>query len=49
MSLSSNSINERKMGNLYDEIRQLKHKIVYLTPEKLVKSPGLVSVISELY
>lgn len=37
------------MGNLYDEIRNMQHKIVYLTPEKLVKSPGLVNVISELY
>ena len=27
----------------------MRHKIVYLTPEKLVKSPGLLNVLDELY
>jgi superfamily II DNA helicase RecQ len=42
-------MSDKRMGNLYDEIRNMEHKIVYLTPEKLVKSPGLVNVLSELY
>lgn len=25
------------------------YKLVYLTPEKLVKSPGLMSILDELY
>lgn len=37
------------MGNIYNEIREIKHKIVYLTPEKLVASVALMSVLDELY
>jgi bloom syndrome protein len=37
------------MGQLYNEVRQVKHKIVYLTPEKLVASQALMTVLDELY
>lgn len=37
------------MGNIYNEIREIKYKIVYLTPEKLVASVALMSVLDELY
>jgi bloom syndrome protein len=40
---------EKKIGFLYQEIKQLKYKIVYVTPEKIVKSPGLISTIDECY
>jgi superfamily II DNA helicase RecQ len=40
---------ERRIGEIYREIGQLKYKIVYLTPEKLVNSPGFLAVVSELY
>ena len=47
ISLSGNSSNEP--GKAYNDIRALKFRIVYLTPEKLVHSPGLISVVQELY
>jgi superfamily II DNA helicase RecQ len=34
---------------LYSEIKRLQYKIVYLTPEKIVKSPALVSTLDECY
>jgi len=37
------------IGNFYSDIRMLRYKIVYLTPEKLVNSPGFQDVLSELY
>lgn len=40
---------DKKMGHIYSEIRQIQHKIVYLTPEKLVASPALMTVLDELY
>lgn len=40
---------EKKMCHYYVEIRKLEYKIVYLTPEKLVKSPSLISTIEDLY
>ena len=40
---------DKNIGHYYMEIRQLKYKIVYLTPEKLVKSQSLISIIEELY
>ena len=47
-SLSATN-NEKKAGNYYNEIKQLKYKMVYLTPEKLVKSPGFMSTLDDLY
>jgi len=40
---------EKNIGQLYRKISQIEYKLVYLTPEKLVKSPGLISVLDELY
>ena len=37
------------MGDIYNEIKQMKYKIVYVTPEKLAQSPGLISTLNELY
>ena len=50
LSAATNSKNEdKKIGHYYNEIRNLQYKIVYLTPEKFVKSPPLISTIDELY
>ena len=50
LSAATNSKNEeKKMGHYYQEIKQLKYKIVYLTPEKLVKSAALLNTLDELY
>ena len=49
MSLGGNQKEDKKMGNIYNEIREIKHKIVYLTPEKLAASVALMSVLDELY
>ena len=50
LSAASNSKSEeKKMGHYYQEIRNMEFKIVYLTPEKLVKSPGLLSTLDDLY
>lgn len=43
VSLSNNS--EKKSGNVYQDIRNGAFKIVYLTPEKFVKSTALLTVI----
>ena len=40
---------ERRIGELYNDIRQIKYKIVYLTPEKIVNSPGFVACLEDLY
>ncbi len=40
---------DKRVGEHYQEIKQLKYKLVYLTPEKLVKSPGLLTTIDYLY
>jgi superfamily II DNA helicase RecQ len=49
-TLSAGAKNEeKKTGNYYQEIKQIAYKIVYLTPEKLVKSPALLSTLDELY
>ena len=37
------------MGEIYNEIKQMQYKIVYVTPEKLAQSPGLISTLTELY
>ena len=50
-SLSTNGNSqkeERRISELYREIRQLKYKLVYLTPERLVKSPALLGLIDYL-
>ena len=49
LSIGNNKKEEKKIGQLYSEIRQIQHKIVYLTPEKLVKSDALMTVLEELY
>ena len=50
-SLSTSSTSqkeEKRIGELYRDIRTLKYKLVYLTPERLVKSPALLSLIDYL-
>lgn len=49
LSVGNTQKEEKTMGELYQEIRDVKHKLVYLTPEKLVASPALMSVLDELY
>lgn len=49
LSLSGGPNADRKMGELYNQIRDLHYKIVYLTPERLTKSPGLVAVMENCY
>ena len=49
LSVGSKSQEDKRMGHLYSEIKQLAHKIVYLTPEKLVKSPGLMGTLDTLF
>ena len=41
--------NDKSMGLLYNEMRQLKYSIVYTTPEKIVQSPPLIEILDELY
>ena len=47
-SATNTKSEEKKMGEYYREIRNQKYKIVYLTPEKLVKSAALISVLNDL-
>lgn len=35
-------------GQLYQEIKQLKYKIIYLTPEFLVRSGALMEILNEM-
>ena len=50
LSAATNSKNEdKKIGHYYGEIKQMVYKIVYLTPEKLVKSPALMATLDDLY
>ena len=49
LSVGNTQKEDKKIGQLYNEIRELRHKLVYLTPEKLVKSPALLEVMTELY
>ena len=46
-SLSFHSLDQedKSIGQLYRDIQKLKYKIVYLTPEKLVKSQGLMNTL----
>jgi bloom syndrome protein len=51
-SLSTNGNSqkeERRIGECYNQIKQIAFKLVYLTPEKMVKSPGLMSTLDVLY
>ena len=48
-STTSGGKEEGKMGHLYGEIKSLNYKLVYLTPERLVKSPGLLQCMDFLY
>lgn len=49
LSTNSNSQKEQnRVSELYRDIRALKIKLVYLTPERLMKSPGLLSLIDQL-
>jgi bloom syndrome protein len=45
----ANKKTEKSIGHYYQEIKAGQHKIVYTTPEMLVKSPGLNSTLDELY
>ena len=49
LSVGNAQKEDKKIGQLYGEIKQLRYKIVYLTPEKIVKSPALVSTLDECY
>ena len=49
LSVGNTKKEDKKMGSIYSEIKQIQHKIVYLTPEKLVASPALLQVLDELY
>jgi superfamily II DNA helicase RecQ len=49
LSVGNTQKEDKKIGQLYHEIGQLKHKIVYLTPEKLVASAALMQVMDDLY
>lgn len=49
LSVGNTQKEDKKIGSIYQEIKQIQHKIVYLTPEKLVKSPALMNVLDELY
>ena len=49
LSVGNTQKEEKSIGKIYHEIKQLKYKIVYLTPEKIVKSPGLISSLDELF
>eukprot|EP00347_Sterkiella_histriomuscorum_P002099 403369477 len=40
---------ERRVYQCYNDIKNVVYKLVYLTPEKLVKSPGLMSAMDHLY
>ena len=47
-SCSQSQKEENRIRELYSDIRQLKYKLVYLTPERLVKSPALMGMIDYL-
>ena len=49
LSVGNAQKEEKTLGMIYSEIKQIRYKLVYLTPEKIVKSPALVSVIDECY
>ena len=40
---------QQRMGDIYNLIQQVQYKIVYLTPERIVSSPGLISTLDRLY
>ena len=49
LSVGNSAKEDKRIGTLYSEIKQLRYKLVYLTPEKIVKSPGFISTLDELY
>ena len=49
LSVGNAQKEDKKIGHLYREILQIRYKIVYLTPEKIVKSPALVSTLDDCY
>lgn len=49
LSSGNSRSDEKNIGNMYQKIRNGDYKLIYLTPEKIVKSPGLVSVMDDLY
>ena len=49
LSMGDKRSEDKKIGMIYSEIKQMRYKIVYLTPEKIVNSPGLISTLEELY
>lgn len=50
LSSAGNSNKEDvKVGALYSEIKNVRYKLVYLTPERLVKSPGLMQCMDYLF
>ena len=49
LSSGNTRSDEKNIGNMYQRIRNGDFKLIYLTPEKIVKSPGLVSVMDDLY
>ena len=49
LSAGSKTNVNKKLWHYFDEIRALKYKIVYLTPEKLAQSEGLLSTMIGLY
>ncbi|CDW77889.1 dna helicase [Stylonychia lemnae] len=48
-STSSGQKEENRISQCYREIKNVQYKLVYLTPEKLVKSPGLMNTMDHLY
>jgi superfamily II DNA helicase RecQ len=48
LSGANTKAEENKVVNYYADIRKLTYKIVYLTPEKLVNSPGFLSTLDFL-
>jgi superfamily II DNA helicase RecQ len=49
IALTANDKKSVNISQIYFDIKNLKYSLIYLTPEKIVKSPGLMSVIDELY
>ena len=48
-STSSGQKEDNRISQCYRDIKNIVYKLVYLTPEKLVKSPGLMTTMDHLY
>ena len=46
---TNSNVEDRSMGQRYNDILMLRNKIVYTTPEKLVASPILQNTLDQLY